>query len=61
MDYYESKGWKVGNAPMKDWKASVRLWERKDDLQAVRPPKTDYRPYRNPFLDMLNEMGDDNS
>lgn len=28
-DYYESKGWKVGkNAPMKDWKAAIRLWEK---------------------------------
>ena len=26
-DYYESNGWKVGRNPMKDWKASVRLWE----------------------------------
>lgn len=27
-DYYESKGWKVGNTPMKDWKACVRTWTR---------------------------------
>ena len=27
-DYYESKGWKVGKAPMKDWKAAVRMWSR---------------------------------
>ena len=27
-DYYESKGWLVGKSPMKDWKASVRTWER---------------------------------
>lgn len=30
IDYYTSKGWKVGNAPMKDWKAAVRTWERND-------------------------------
>ena len=31
FDYYESKGWKVGrNAPMKDWKAAIRLWEKND-------------------------------
>lgn len=29
-DFYESKGWKVGNQPMKDWKACVRTWERKN-------------------------------
>ena len=30
LDYYESKGWKVGKSPMKDWKASVRTWEKND-------------------------------
>lgn len=30
-DYYESNGWKVGKNPMKDWKASVRTWERSTD------------------------------
>lgn len=28
VDFYTSKGWKVGNTPMKDWKAAVRTWER---------------------------------
>ncbi len=28
FDYYESKGWKVGKSPMKDWKSAVRTWER---------------------------------
>jgi len=28
IDHYESNGWKVGRNPMKDWKASVRTWER---------------------------------
>lgn len=28
VDFYTSKGWKVGNQPMKDWKAAVRTWER---------------------------------
>lgn len=29
IDFYESKGWKIGNQPMKDWKAAVRTWERR--------------------------------
>ena len=29
-DYYESKGWKVGNVKMKDWKAAVRKWENSE-------------------------------
>lgn len=28
IDYYTANGWKVGKNPMKDWKASVRTWER---------------------------------
>jgi len=30
-DFYESKGWKVGNQPMKDWKACIRTWERRTE------------------------------
>lgn len=30
VDFYESKGWKVGSSPMKDWKAAVRNWCRRD-------------------------------
>lgn len=28
-DFYESKGWKIGSSPMKDWKSAVRNWERR--------------------------------
>ena len=28
IDHYESNGWKVGKAGMKDWKATVRKWIR---------------------------------
>ena len=28
VDFYASKGWMVGKNKMKDWKASVRTWER---------------------------------
>ena len=29
-DFYQSKGWMVGKNKMKDWKASVRTWEPKN-------------------------------
>lgn len=32
-DFYEAKGWKIGNNPMKDWRAAVRTWERKNKKQ----------------------------
>lgn len=33
VDFYASKGWKVGKEPMKDWKAAVRTWEQRDDTK----------------------------
>lgn len=30
VDFYSSKGWKIGKDTMKDWKAAVRTWERRD-------------------------------
>ena len=33
FDFYESVGWRVGNKPMKDWKASIRTWEKKGTVQ----------------------------
>lgn len=30
VDFYASKGWRVGNQPMKDWHAAVRTWEQRD-------------------------------
>lgn len=30
LDYYESNGWKVGKNSMKDWKATIRNWERRE-------------------------------
>ena len=29
-DFYQSKGWMVGKNKMKDWKAAVRTWEKRD-------------------------------
>ena len=37
--YYKSKGWKVGNSPMKDWKAAVRKWAECDEHYS-RPGNT---------------------
>ncbi len=31
MDFYTSKGWLVGNQPMKDWKAAIRTWEQREN------------------------------
>ena len=31
FDYYESIGWIVGKSHMKDWKATIRTWEKRED------------------------------
>ena len=36
VDFYASKGWMVGSQPMKDWKAAVRTWERREQPQVQR-------------------------
>ena len=38
MNYYTSNGWMVGKNKMKDWKAAVRNWARKD--MAAKPNNT---------------------
>ena len=44
VDFYASKGWKVGNQPMKDWKAAVRTWEKSDKPKPVQLlPAQDYQ------------------
>ena len=30
IDFYESKGWMIGKTHMKDWKAAVRTWEKRN-------------------------------
>ena len=36
VDFYDSKGWKIGKEPMRDWKAAVRTWEKRETRE---PPK----------------------
>lgn len=33
VDFYSAKGWMLGKNKMKDWKAAVRTWERKEKSQ----------------------------
>ena len=45
VNFYTSKGWKVGKDPMKDWKAAVRTW--------VKRNKQDKRGRGQELLDMI--------
>ena len=42
VDFYSAKGWMLGKNKMKDWKAAVRTWERKEKEQPNRTPKSNY-------------------
>lgn len=35
VDFYSAKGWMLGKNKMKDWKAAVRTWERKDKENTI--------------------------
>lgn len=35
VDFYASKGWMVGKARMKDWRAAVRNWASRDKAERV--------------------------
>lgn len=49
VDFYASNGWKVGKNSMKDWRAAVRTWEKRD--------KADKGGSGNVFLDIAREEG----
>lgn len=52
VDFYDSKGWLVGRTPMRDWKASVRTWERRHNTPGMttNQPSTRFEPQPN-FVD----------
>lgn len=42
MAFYDSKGWKIGDAPMKDWRAAVRTWA----IRRSETPAPQQRPQK---------------
>ena len=49
IDFYASKGWKVGKNPMVDWKASVRTWKRNSDKFNKPKAKVDWNGWDKPL------------
>lgn len=46
VSFYASKGWLVGNQPMRDWRAAVCTWEkRKVQLSSRASPKNSFTGY----------------
>ena len=46
-DYYESNGWRVGKNAMKDWKAAVRTWEKREEPKPSKGAPTNTPKYGN--------------
>ena len=42
IDFYESKGWFIGKNKMKDWKAAIRTWEKRNKPVANQALKSKY-------------------
>ncbi len=56
LDYYAAQGWKLSNGvPMKDWKAAVRNWERRDSGQ--KPKSKQAESATDAFLRIAEEEG----
>lgn len=55
VDYYASTGWMVGKKPMKDWKASVRTWERNERKPANKASEKRQDTSGNIFAQLLQE------
>ena len=56
IDHYTSNGWKVGNAPMKDWRAAVRTWEARRKAEQVARPRSRYESPEEHNLRVLATM-----
>ena len=41
LDFYTANGWRIGKAPMKDWKAAVRSWETNGMDEKMVPAKAE--------------------
>ena len=57
VDFYVSKGWRIGNNPMKDWKAAVRTWEQRNGKPAkvVSAQQYSQRKYAAGELDSIGD------
>jgi hypothetical protein len=57
IDHYESNGWMVGKAHMKDWRAAVRTWERNSNGKQ-KPKQTRPRCMTKEEIDLYNATGE---
>ena len=56
INFYESKGWMVGKNKMKDWKAAVRTWEKRNEDKPNGQNQQDNRSRAQRVSDKLDEI-----
>ena len=53
MDYYQTRGWRLNNGKkMKDWKACIRTWERRDKERIVKDHARQMTPNEKAFMEI---------
>ena len=58
VDFYASKGWKVGSSPMKDWRAAARNWARDGDhKKKSEAPVFNFDQRKTDYDALLSSMG----
>ena len=55
FDYYTANGWMVGKNKMKDWKASVRTWEKNSFTNKPQPKKQIVPDYMLEAAEQMNK------
>ena len=56
LDFYDSKGWKVGNTPMKDWRAAIRTWESKRKTPPPTPSPKKEESLSDYYRKLMSEL-----
>ena len=56
VDFYNSKNWMVGKNKMKDWKAAVRTWEKRDAYTPQQAKHSGIATHEE-IVDFINTLG----
>lgn len=56
LNFYESKGWIVGKTPMRDWRAAVRTWEKREKEIPQRKRSTRQESVLEHNLKVMDQM-----
>lgn len=56
LNFYQSKGWMVGKTPMRDWRAAVRTWEKREKEIPQRKRSTRQESVLEHNLKVMDQM-----